>query len=132
MTLRIVRLGEPRSPDEGLRIGTVRRLPRGVPKEEFASRDFYDVWMPLLSPTPELVKQAQAAQAAHDDKGWQTFVRHFRAEMRDGDAARLLDMLAALSHQTNLSVGCYCEDEAHCHRSVLRELLTERGAKVAP
>lgn len=136
MTLRIVRLGEPRSPDEGLRIGTVRRPPRGVPKEEFASRDFYDVWMPLLSPTPELVKQAQAAQASHDKdqqtKGWQTFVRHFRAEMRDGDAARLLDMLAALSHQTNLSVGCYCEDEAHCHRSVLRELLKERGAKIAP
>lgn len=135
MTLRIVRLGEPRRPDEGLRIGTVRRPPRGVPKEEFASRDFYDVWMPLLSPTPELVKQAQAAQAAHDkdqqDKGWQTFVRHFRAEMRDGDASRLLDMLAALSHQTNLSVGCYCEEEAHCHRSVLRELLKERGAKMA-
>lgn len=131
MTLRIVRLGEPRSPDEGLRIGTVRRPPRGVPKEEFASRDFYDVWMPLLSPTPELVKQAQAAQAAHDEKGWQTFVRHFRTEMRDGDAARTLDMLAALSHQTNLSVGCYCEDEAHCHRSVLRELLKERGAKMA-
>jgi len=130
MALRVVRLGEPRFPDEGLRIGTVRRPPRGVPKEEFASRDFYDVWMPLLSPTPELVKQAQAAQAAHDDKGWQTFVRHFRAEMRDGDAARLLDMLAALSHQTHLSIGCYCEDEAHCHRSVLRELLKERGAKV--
>ncbi|MCT7327224.1 DUF488 domain-containing protein [Ralstonia mojiangensis] len=132
MALRIVRLGEPRHPDEGLRIGTVRRPPRGVPKEEFASRDFYDVWMPLLSPTSELVKQAQAAQSAHDEKGWQTFVRHFRTEMRDGDAARLLDMLAALSHQTNLSVGCYCEDEAHCHRSVLRELLRERGAKVAP
>ncbi|ANH76659.1 hypothetical protein ACS15_5765 [Ralstonia insidiosa] len=131
MTLRIVRLGAPRSPDEGLRIGTVRRPPRGVPKEEFASRDFYDVWMPLLSPTPELVKQAQTAQAEHDEKGWQTFVRHFRAEMRDGDAARTLDMLAALSHQTNLSVGCYCEEEAHCHRSVLRELLKERGAKVA-
>ena len=130
MALRVVRLGEPRFPDEGLRIGTVRRPPRGVPQEEFASRDFYDVWMPLLSPTPELVKQAQAAQAAHDDKGWQTFVRHFRAEMRDGDAARLLDMLAALSHQTHLSIGCYCEDEAHCHRSVLRELLKERGAKV--
>ena len=132
MTLRIVRLGEPRSPDEGLRIGTVRRPPRGVPKEEFASRDFYDVWMPLLSPTPELVKQALAAQSAHDEKGWNTFVRHFRTEMRDGDAARLLDMLAALSHQTNLSVGCYCEDEAHCHRSVLRALLKERWAKLAP
>ena len=132
MALRIVRLGEPRSADEGLRIGTVRRPPRGVPKEEFASRDFYDVWMPLLSPTPELVKQAQAAQSALDEKGWQTFVRHFRTEMRDGDAARLLDMLAALSHQTHLSIGCYCEDEAHCHRSVLRELLKERGAKLAP
>lgn len=103
-----------------------------MPKEEFSSRDFYDVWMPLLSPTPELVKQALAAQSAHDEKGWNTFVRHFRTEMRDGDAARLLDMLAALSHQTNLSVGCYCEDEAHCHRSVLRALLKERGAKLAP
>ena len=135
MAISIVRLGSPRGKDEGVRIGTVRRPPRGVPKEEFASRDFYDVWMPLLSPTPELVKQAQAAQTAHDkdqqDKGWQTFVRHFRTEMRDGDAARLLDMLAALSHQTNLSVGCYCEDEAHCHRSVLRALLKERGAKLA-
>jgi uncharacterized protein YeaO (DUF488 family) len=131
MALRIVRLGEPRYPDEGLRIGTVRRPPRGMPKEAFASRDFYDVWMPLLSPTPELVKQALAAQSKHDEKGWQTFVRHFRAEMRDGDAARLLDMLAALSHQTNLAIGCYCEDEAHCHRSVLRDLLTERGADIA-
>lgn len=130
MALRIVRLGEPRFPDEGLRIGTVRRPPRGVPKTEFASRDFYDVWMPLLSPSPELVKQAQAAQAAHDEKAWQAFVRHFRAEMRSGDAAHLLDMLAALSHQTHLSIGCYCEDEAHCHRSVLRVLLQERGAKV--
>ncbi|CAJ0687210.1 hypothetical protein LMG18102_00733 [Ralstonia mannitolilytica] len=130
MALRIVRLGEPRFPDEGLRIGTVRRPPRGVPKTEFASRDFYDVWMPLLSPSPELVKQAQAAQAAHDEKAWQAFVRHFRAEMRNGDAAHLLDMLAALSHQTHLSIGCYCEDEAHCHRSVLRVLLQERGAKV--
>ncbi|MBT1538993.1 DUF488 family protein [Ralstonia solanacearum] len=131
MTLRIVRLGEPRHPDEGLRIGTVRRPPRGVPKTEFASRDFYDVWMPLLSPSPDLVKEAQAARTAHDEKGWLAFVRRFRAEMSEGDAARLLDMLAALSHQTNLSVGCYCEDEAHCHRSVLRVLLVERGAKVA-
>jgi uncharacterized protein YeaO (DUF488 family) len=102
-----------------------------VPKEEFASRDFYDVWMPLLSPTPDLMKTAQAAQATHDEKAWADFVRRFRAEMREGDPARLLDMLAALSHQTNLAIGCYCEDEAHCHRSVLRELLEERGAKVA-
>ncbi len=131
MTLRIVRLGAPRQPDEGLRIGTVRRPPRGVPKAEFASRDFYDVWMPLLSPSPDLVKAAQAAQTAHDEKEWHAFVRRFRAEMGEGDAARLLDMLAALSHQTNLSVGCYCEDEAHCHRSVLRALLVERGAEVA-
>ncbi|MFP4595027.1 DUF488 domain-containing protein [uncultured Ralstonia sp.] len=131
MTLRIVRLGQPRASGEGLRIGTVRRPPRGVPKEEFASRDFYDVWMPLLSPTPDLMKTAQAAQATHDEKAWADFVRRFRAEMREGDPARLLDMLAALSHQTNLAIGCYCEDEAHCHRSVLRELLEERGAKVA-
>lgn len=131
MTLSIVRLGQPRASGEGLRIGTVRRPPRGVPKEEFASRDFYDVWMPLLSPTPDLMKTAQAAQATHDEKGWADFVRRFRAEMREGDPARLLDMLAALSHQTNLAIGCYCEDEAHCHRSVLRGLLEERGAKVA-
>ncbi|WP_114809810.1 DUF488 domain-containing protein [Paraburkholderia kururiensis] len=130
MTIRIVRLGEPREPDEGLRLGTVRRPPRGVPKEEFASRDYYDVWLPQLSPDPELVKQAQAAQATGDAKTWTAFVKHFRAEMNKGDASRLLDMLAALSHQTNLSLGCYCEDESRCHRSVLRTLLEERGASL--
>lgn len=130
MTVRIVQLGEPRLADEGLRLGTVRRPPRGVPKSEFASRDYYDVWLPQLSPTAELVKVALAAQASGDEKSWQSFTRHFRAEMGKGDAARLLDMLAALSHQTNFSLGCYCVEERHCHRSVLRALLTERGARL--
>ncbi|HVJ33455.1 MAG TPA: DUF488 family protein [Terriglobia bacterium] len=131
MALRIVQLGKPRHKDEGLRLGTVRRPPRGVPKAEFAKRDYYDVWLPQLSPSPDLVKQALAAQADDDAKGWAAFTRHFRTEMSEGDAARLLDMLAALSHQTNFSLGCYCEDERHCHRSMLRELLKERGARIA-
>ncbi len=127
MTIRIVRLGTPRAADEGLRVGTVRRPPRGVPKSEFASRDYYDVWYPALSPSQELVAQALHAT---DEKQWRAFVRHFRKEMAEPDASRTLDLLAALSHQTNFSVGCYCEDEAHCHRSVLRELLAERGAVI--
>ena len=127
MTIRIVRLGTARAADEGLRVGTVRRPPRGVPKSEFASRDYYDVWYPALSPSPELVAQALHAT---DDKQWRAFVRHFRKEMAEPDASRTLDLLAALSHQTNFSVGCYCEDEARCHRSVLRELLAERGAVI--
>lgn len=131
MAIRIVQLGTPRHANEGLRLGTVRRPPRGVPKSEFASRDFYDLWLPQLSPSPELVKLALTAQADKDARLWSNFTRHFRAEMKEGDASRLLDMLAALSHQTNLSIGCYCEDEAHCHRSVLRALLTERGADIA-
>lgn len=131
MTIRIVRLGEPRAPGEGLRMGTVRRPPRGVPKAEFASRDFYDVWYPVLSPSAELVAQALAAQAANDAKGWRAFERHFRGEMAQPDASRTLDLLAAFSHQTNFSLGCYCEDEAHCHRSILRALLAERGADIA-
>jgi uncharacterized protein YeaO (DUF488 family) len=125
MSVSIVRLGSPRAPREGLRIGTVRRPPRGVPKAEFAKRDYYDVWLPLLSPSAELVKEALAAA---DAAAWRGFVRKFRAEMAQADAARTLDLLAALSHGTDLAVGCYCEDDAHCHRSVLRELLAERGA----
>lgn len=128
MTIRIVRLGEPRTEDEGLRMGTVRRPPRGVPKAEFASRDFYDVWYPVLSPSAELVAQAQAAK---DDKEWRAFERQFRTEMAQPDASRTLDLLAAFSHQTNFSLGCYCEDESHCHRSILRALLAERGASIA-
>ena len=127
MPIHIVRLGTPRLPDEGLRIGTVRRPPRGVPKAEFASRDFYDVWQPLLSPSAELVAQAKTAE---DEKAWEAFRRKFKAEMNHPAPSQLLDLLAALSHQTSLAVGCYCEEEAHCHRSVLRELLKARGAKV--
>jgi uncharacterized protein YeaO (DUF488 family) len=127
MTLRIVRLGTPRLPGEGTRIGTVRRPPRGVPKERFAADDWYDVWYPELSPSPELVKQAQAAET---DKDWQAFVRAFRAEMKAPAASHTLDLLAALSHGADFSVGCYCEREARCHRSVLRDLLAERGAEI--
>ncbi|MCP1501121.1 uncharacterized protein YeaO (DUF488 family) [Pseudomonas migulae] len=127
MPIHIVRLGSPRLSDEGLRVGTVRRPPRGVSKAEFASRDFYDVWQPLLSPSAELVAEAKAAE---DEKAWEVFRRKFKAEMNHPAASQLLDLLAALSHQTSMAVGCYCEVEAHCHRSVLRELLTARGAKV--
>jgi len=125
MPITVLRLGSPRKPDEGLRLGTVRRPPRGVPKSEFSKRDFYDVWLPNLAPSQELVSMAQAAQ---DERSWNTFKRKFRTEMNKPDAARLLDLLAALSHQTNFSLGCYCENETRCHRSILKELLAERGA----
>ncbi len=128
MAIRVVRLGSPRGKGEGLRLGTVRRPPRGVPKAEFASRDFYDVWLPDLAPSEELVK---AAQAAADEKAWKAFERRYRAEMSAPQAARLLDLLAALSCRTSLAVGCYCADEARCHRSLLRALLAERGAELA-
>ena len=125
MAIRVVRLGTPRIQGEGLRLGTVRRPPRGVPKAEFAARDFYDVWLPELAPSEELVK---AAQAAADDASWRSFVNKYRAELGAPERKRLLDLLAALSRQTDFSVGCYCADEGRCHRSVLRELLAERGA----
>jgi uncharacterized protein YeaO (DUF488 family) len=127
MALSIVRLGSPRAPGEGLRIGTVRRPPRGVPKGEFAARDYYDVWLPALAPSEALVK---AALQARTDAGWKSVVRRYRGEMAGKDAARLLDLLAALSHSASFSVGCYCEDESRCHRSVLRRLLEERGARL--
>lgn len=129
MVVRIVRLGTPRAKDEGLRIGTVRRPPRGVPKTDFASHDWYDVWFPNLSPSPETVKLAQHAATPAD---WQAFAKHYKTEMATTEHSHALDVLAALSHQTNFSVGCYCENEAHCHRAILRELLVERGADVAP
>jgi uncharacterized protein YeaO (DUF488 family) len=128
MTVRIVRLGSPRHPDEGLRIGTVRRPPRGVPKAEYATRDLYDVWLPNLAPSEALLKQAQAAAAAGDERSWKSFVRRYRVEMKAPENRALLDTLAALSKHTNFSVGCYCAEETHCHRSVLRTLLEERGA----
>lgn len=127
MAIAIVRLGSPRGHGEGLRLGTVRRPPRGVPKQEFARRDFYDVWLPALAPSEGLVAEGLRAV---DGRAWQSFTRKYRAEMRAPDAARLLDLLAALSHQTALAVGCYCEDESRCHRAVLRALLLDRGAQV--
>lgn len=128
MSIRIVRLGSGRAPGEGLRVGTVRRPPRGVPKAEFSSGNWYDVWYPNLAPSAETVK---AGQQATSERDWLAFARRYRAEMSEPDAARSLDLLAALSHAADFSVGCYCENEARCHRSVLRALLAERGAKIA-
>ena len=127
MAIRIVQVGTPRATSEGLRLGTVRLPPRGVPKSEFASRNFYDVWLPDLAPSESLVKLGHRAT---DDRAWRAFATKYRAEMKRPEAVRLLTLLAALSHQTNLSVGCYCPDEARCHRSVLRALLEEHGADV--
>jgi uncharacterized protein YeaO (DUF488 family) len=128
LTLRVVRLGTPRPPGEGLRLGTVRRPPRGVPKTEYATGDWYDLWLPDLAPSAELVKSAQQVSTA---SSWEAFEKKYRAEMKSPEKARLLDLLAALSHQTSFSVGCYCEDESRCHRSILRDLLAERGADLA-
>lgn len=127
MTVRIVRLGSPRVPGEGLRIGTVRRPPRGVARADFARRDWYDVWFPNLAPSAATVALGRAATTARD---WAAFCRRYRREMAAAGNARTLDLLAALSHRADFSVGCYCEDEARCHRSVLRTLLAERGAKL--
>ena len=127
MAIRIVRLGTPRSPDEGLRIGTVRHPPRGVPKSEHASRDFYDVWFPNLAPSAEAVKLGRGATT---EREWATFAKRYRAEMASPEHDKTIDLLAALSRTSNFSVGCYCEDEARCHRSILRALLEERGAKI--
>ena len=127
MAIRIVRLGSERFPGEGLRIGTVRRPPRGVPRTEFATRNYYDVWLPVLSPSAETVKLGQSAEGERD---WARFVKTYRAEMEKPGASAVLNVLAALSRQADFSVGCYCEDESHCHRSVLRELVRERGATV--
>ena len=128
MAIHIIQLGSPRLPNQGLRIGTVRRPPRGVPKNEFASRNYYDTWLPNLAPSSELMALGKAAVSEAD---WAGFKRRFRTEMNEADAARVLNLLAALSHQSELTIGCYCEDEARCHRSVLRELLAERGARLA-
>lgn len=125
MAIRIIQLGSPREREEGLRIGTVRRPPRGVPKTEFASRNYYDVWLPNLAPSEELLK---AGRSAKNEAKWRSFVKRYRSEMSRPENSRLLDLLAGLSHQTNFSVGCYCNDEQHCHRSVLRQLLAERDA----
>jgi len=128
MALRVLRLGSARSKGEGLRIGTVRRPPRGVPKTKFASENWYDVWLPELSPSEATVKLGLKAET---DAQWKVFEKRYAKEMASASASRLLDLIAALSREADISVGCYCEDEARCHRSILRRLLKERGAKLA-
>jgi uncharacterized protein YeaO (DUF488 family) len=129
VVVRVVRLGSPRTESEGLRIGTVRRPPRGVPKSEFARQNWYDVWFPNLAPSIETMKLGQQASTPAQ---WAAFVKKYRAEMATPENTHSLALLAALSHQVNFSVGCYCEEESHCHRSVLRELLSASGAEIAP
>lgn len=125
MAIHIVRLGSPRSEGEGVRLGTVRRPPRGLPKADHAAKDWYDVWLPNLAPSAETMKLGQQAET---EAAWRTFTRSYRNEMGQPDASRVLDTLAALSHGANFSLGCYCQNEAQCHRSVLRALLVDRGA----
>jgi uncharacterized protein YeaO (DUF488 family) len=127
MAIRVVRLGTTRAPHEGLRIGTVRRPPRGVPKAEFSSGNWYDVWLPNLAPSPETIKLGLQAKSQRE---WDAFAKRYRVEMANPEHSRVIDLLAALSREANFSVGCYCEDESHCHRSILRELLRDRGAKI--
>lgn len=128
MPITVLRLGSPRQPHEGVRLGTVRRPPRGVPKSEIARRDFYDLWLPILAPSQQLVTFGQQAR---DERAWKTFARRYRAEMSRPDAVRVLDLLTAFSRLTSFSVGCYCEHEERCHRSILKALLAERGAELA-
>lgn len=128
MAIRIVRLGTPKRSREGVRLGTVRRPPRGVPKDQYAKQHYYDVWLPNLAPSAELVETAKSSGAPRD---WKRFAARYRAEMARPDISRVIDALAALSHDVDFSVGCYCEDEQRCHRSVLREILREHGAKIA-
>jgi uncharacterized protein YeaO (DUF488 family) len=130
MTLSVVRLGTPRRAGEGLRLGTVRRPPRGVRREDYARRDYFDLWLPELAPSAELVAYAHAAPLTA--QRWATYARRYRREMGQPAARRLLALLAALSRDADLAVGCYCEDESRCHRSLLRDLLRERGASLAP
>ena len=130
MAIRVVRLGEPRKANEGTRLGTVRRPPRGVKKQDFGKRDFYDVWVPDLAPSAQLV--GWAVNDTWTDARWKRFVREYKREMKDPRAQRLLSLLAAMSRDTNFSVGCYCEDPTRCHRAVLQELLEDAGAAIAP
>jgi uncharacterized protein YeaO (DUF488 family) len=127
MAIRVVRLGSPRAAGEGLRLGTVRRPPRGVPRTKFASGNWYDLWLPVLAPSDATLKLGRSVESNSD---WRRFARRYRAEMKRAEAAQTLDLLAALSRDTDLSVGCYCEDEARCHRSLLKALLLDRGAHV--
>ncbi len=128
MAIRVVQLGTPRRRGEGIRLGTVRRPPRGVPKAEYGEQDWYDVWLPALAPSLSLLRTASFGD---DGRGWTRFAQRYRGEMNKGNASRRIDLLAAMSQTTNFSVGCYCDDERLCHRSILRELLAERGARMA-
>jgi uncharacterized protein YeaO (DUF488 family) len=128
MSIHVVRLGDPRSAGEGLRLGTVRRPPRGVRKEDYARLNYYDLWLPDLAPSAELLSYATAEPFT--DARWAKFSRDYRREMKEPEKERLLQLLAALSHQTDFAVGCYCENEERCHRSLLRELLAKRGARL--
>jgi uncharacterized protein YeaO (DUF488 family) len=128
MTIRVVRLGSPRTPGEGTRLGTVRRPPRGVKKEDFGSRDYFDVWLPELAPSADVV--SWALSEPWTDARWRRYVQRYQKEMREPQARHLIELLAALSHQASFSVGCYCEDPARCHRSLLRELLAGAGASI--
>src|SRR5688572_9864824 len=128
MAIRVVRLGDPRAPGEGVRLGTVRRPPRGVRKEDFASKDYFDVWLPELAPSAEVV--SWALSEPWTDARWERYVQRYRTEMREPRARHLIELLAALSHQTSFSVGCYCENATRCHRSLLREMLAEAGASI--
>lgn len=127
--IRVVRLGTPRARDESLRLGTVRRPPRGVPKKDYSRLDFYDVWVPELAPSPALFSWIKSSPIT--DARWRTYARRYRAEMKRPEARHLIELLAALSQHANFSIGCYCENESRCHRSLLRELLVEAGAKVS-
>ena len=127
MSVRVVRLGSPRLPGEGTRIGTVRRPPRGVPKDQFSKQNWYDVWFPNLAPSAETMKRGQQAETPSQ---WSAFVKKYKGEMAKPDAKHDLELLAILSHHTNFSVGCYCEDEEHCHRSILKQLLLDNGARL--
>ncbi|HJQ53333.1 MAG TPA: DUF488 family protein [Gemmatimonadaceae bacterium] len=128
MSLRVVRLGSPREPGEGLRIGTVRRPPRGVKKDDYARRDYYDVWLPELAPSGDLV--SWALSEPFTEKRWNKYEKAYRVQMRRPAAARLIALLAAMSHQTNLSIGCYCQNPSQCHRSILAKLLIDAGARL--
>jgi uncharacterized protein YeaO (DUF488 family) len=128
MTMRVVRLGSPRVPSEGLRLGTVRRPPRGVRKEDYSRRDYYDVWMPELAPSGDLV--SWALSEPFTDKRWAKYEKAYKAQMRKPAAARLISLLAAMSRQTDFSIGCYCENPTKCHRSILRQLLADAGARI--
>ena len=131
MGVKVVQLGTPRLAGEGVRIGTVRRPPRGVPRRQYARRDYFDVWFPVLAPSAQTMQEFRKAAPGQQTRAWNTFGRRYRQEMKRPEASRSLDVLAALSHTGNFSVGCYCQDEQRCHRSILRELLAERGARLA-